>query len=339
MIFCNNGPNAGRIAHSCIDKHAAKAMKSPHSFYAFVMIACALAVSCGCSRTGAEKNTIRLGYLQSDLHHLPAFVAIEKGFFADEGLEVNIGGIFRAGPELMSAIAAGELDAGYVGLAPAATAALNGVADISILAQVNTEGSALVCRPGACRSLAQLRNKTVAIPGHATMQDCLLNRGLRSAGLAPGMLRMMVLKPPEMLQALTSGSIDCFIAWEPYPSRAAVEGSGSIVERSHTLWPQHPCCVLIAHNRLVRTRPDAAEKISRAHARACRFIAEHPAEALGIAGRYTGMPHDVLEQAIGHMRFSPEIDRGKIEDFEAFLYELGYVRGARGSRRQLAFFQ
>ena len=97
-----------------------------------------------CAQSNSERAKIRLGYIQSDLHHLPAFVAMDKGFFQQQGLDVEVAGVFRAGPELMSAFAARELDAGYVGLAPAITAAANSNAPIRIIAQVNTEGSAIV---------------------------------------------------------------------------------------------------------------------------------------------------------------------------------------------------
>jgi NitT/TauT family transport system substrate-binding protein len=277
--------------------------------------------------------------LQSDLHHLPAFVALEKGFFAAEGLDVAVGGIFRAGPEEMSAFAAEELDVGYVGLAPAATAALNGVADITILSQVNIEGSAVVCRPDACSTLAQLRGKTVVIPGHATMQDCLIQKGLLSAGLTPRDLRLMVLKPPEMLQAMTAKNIDCYIAWEPYPAQAVSTGAGEIVARSSELWKEHPCCVLIASGSFARTRPEDTAKIIRAHRRACQFIAEHPEDALAIAVRYTGMSHDTIKEAMAHMRYSPDIDKEKAGEFAGFLSELNYLSPDRGQHRQLVFFQ
>ncbi len=313
-------------------------MRIYHIMRAVALLLAALACAPGCTRSPDSTATIRLAYLQSDLHHLPAFVALEKGFFADEGLQVTVAGIFRAGPEQMSAFAAGELDIGYVGLAPAATASLNGVADISIVAQVNIEGSAVVCRPGDCATLAHLRDKTVAIPGHATMQDCLIQKGLRSAGLTTAMLRLMVLKPPEMLQALTAETIDCFVAWEPYPAQAVSGGHGEIVERSEALWPQHPCCVLIAHGPFARSRPEDTRKILRAHERACRFIKEQPEEALNIAVRYTGMPRAVLEQAMAHMQFIPEIDRDEVQEFEKFLNELGYVTPASGTKRHLEFF-
>ena len=68
------------------------------------------------------RGKIRFGYLQSDLHQLPCWVAIEKGFYKNQGLDVEIAGIFKAGPEEMSAFSGGSLDIGYVGEAPATTA-------------------------------------------------------------------------------------------------------------------------------------------------------------------------------------------------------------------------
>jgi len=296
--------------------------------------AAAMIAAFGCSR---DTNAIRLGYLQNDLHHLPAFIALEKGFYENEGLEVSIGGIFRAGPEEMSAFAAGELDAGYVGLAPAATAALNGVADIIILAQVNVEGSAIVCSPDIA-SLAQLRDKTVAIPGHATMQDSLLQKGLRSQGLTPRMLRLIVLKPPEMLPALTSGTIDCFIAWEPYPAQALSSGAGKMVARSSALWKDHPCCVLIASDHFARENPEKTSKLIRAHRQACRFIAEHPEDALNIAVQYTGMPRETIRKAMEHIGYAPDIDRKKTSSFTDFLSDLHYLAPKIANERNLEFF-
>jgi NitT/TauT family transport system substrate-binding protein len=70
----------------------------------------------------AEGKPVRVAYLQSDVHQLPCWVALDKGFFEKEGVKVEVAGIFKAGPELMSAFAAGALDMGYVGIAPATTA-------------------------------------------------------------------------------------------------------------------------------------------------------------------------------------------------------------------------
>jgi len=58
----------------------------------------------------SQGETVRIAYLQSDIHQLPCWVALEKKFFEKEGVKVDVVGTFKAGPELMSAFAAGALD-------------------------------------------------------------------------------------------------------------------------------------------------------------------------------------------------------------------------------------
>jgi NitT/TauT family transport system substrate-binding protein len=127
---------------------------------------------------GAAPEPVRMAYLQNDIHHLALWVALEKGFFQQEGVEVEIAGIFRAGPEVMSAFIAGALDMAYVGEAPTTFAVANGTADVKVIAQVNTEGSALVVSTGAeaIRLVSDLKGKTIGVPGHATVQDFLVKK-------------------------------------------------------------------------------------------------------------------------------------------------------------------
>ena len=165
---------------------------------------------------------VRLGYLQSDLHQLAVFVALEKGLFQQEGIDITIGGIFKAGPEEMTAFASGELDIGYVGEAPATVAVANKVADVKIIAQVNLEGSAIMVRKGSgIKSLKDLVGKTVAVPGYAQVQDFLLRKALTQVDIHIKSVNVIIIKPPEMIPALSTKQINGFVAWEPYPSKAS----------------------------------------------------------------------------------------------------------------------
>src|SRR5208282_5188137 len=172
-------------------------------------------------------------YLQSDLHHLPLCVALEKGYFKEYGVDVAIAGIFRAGPETMSAFSADSLDMAYVGIAPTITAVANKTARIRVLAQVNTDGSAIVVgNTSPIRSILDLSGKTVAVPGVSTVQDFLLRKALTNNGLALNKVNIIVLKPPEMIGALRTGQIDAFIAWEPFPAKAVTSGVGRVLVTS-----------------------------------------------------------------------------------------------------------
>ncbi|MCK4783361.1 MAG: ABC transporter substrate-binding protein [Desulfobacteraceae bacterium] len=194
------------------------------------------------SSSYGQEPVVRLGYLQSDLHQLACFVSLEKGFFKQEGVQVEIGGIFKAGPEEMSAFAAKSLDAGYVGAAPATVAVANGVAKVKIIAQVNLEGSAIVVRKGSgIKTVNDLKGKTVTVPGYAQVQDCLLRMALKKADMPLKSVHIMVLKPPEMIPSLESKQIDGFVAWEPYIAKAINKGVGEVLINSGEIWPQHPC--------------------------------------------------------------------------------------------------
>jgi len=120
----------------------------------------------------AHGQPVRIAYLRSDIHQLPCWVAFEKGFFEKEGVKVEVAGVFKAGPELMSAFAAGALDMGYVGVAPATTAVANKMARVVVLAQVNTEGSAIV---EGRRAILRIHSRRMPLPRMWTSVALLRN--------------------------------------------------------------------------------------------------------------------------------------------------------------------
>lgn len=269
---------------------------------------------------------VRMAYLQNDLHHLPLWVALERGLFREEGVEVTIAGVFRSGPEIMSAFGSGQLDAAYVGEAPVTLAVARGAADVRVLAQANTEGSALVAGPNWNDGGG--RERVVAIPGNGSVQDLLLRKALAQNGLAPGPVRAIVLAPPDMLTALGSGQIDGFVAWEPYPSRAAALGLGRVLRASAEIWGGHPCCVLAVSGGLLAARDPEARALARAHGRAIAFIAAHPEEAADIAVKFTGMDRAVVRAAMLHVAYTAEPSvEGELE-YVRFLSSIGYIKDA-----------
>jgi len=304
----------------------------------YCVVLCLIVSFCSCANK--DNGVLSLGYLQNDLHHLPAFIALEKGYFVQQGLSVQVGGVFKAGPEEMSAFGSGDLDFGYVGQAPATAALLNGAADIQFIAQVNLEGSAIVARKGSgIDSVKGLAGRLVAIPGHATMQDFLLRRAVKNNMISYEDIRSIVLKPPEMLQALEQKNIDAFIAWQPYPAQALQSAEAKVVMYSDAIWKDHPCCVLIASRTLCETQPQTVKKIQAAHAQACAFIAEHPDDAASIGVKYTSMNRAVVEQAIKHCIYTSRLDKAKALEFVGFLKELRYVKAAGVEQRfSKAFF-
>ena len=297
-------------------------MKKPF----LVLIACLLYALQIPAAAGGEVKPVRIGYLQSDIHQLACWVALEKGLYKKHGVDAEVAGIFKAGPEEMSAFAAGALDMGYVGEAPATTAVANGVAKATVLAQVNTEGSAIMVKKGSSiRKPADLAGKTVAIPGHSTVQDFLLQKALYQFKVDPKAVHIIVLKPPEMIGALQTGQIDAFIAWEPYPAKAQTMGVGEVLLTSNQIWKDHPCCVLIADDTFRNLRPQDVTGMVRAHVEATRFILNSPDEAVRIGMKYTGMDEDTVRIAMQNVNYTCQLSiNGEIE-YVDFLSRLKYI--------------
>ncbi len=283
-----------------------------------------MVAACPVRSPAADAPPIRMAYLQNDLHHLALWVALDLGYFREEGIAVEVAGIFRTGPEIVTAFGAGVLDAAYVGQAPATIAAARGTARLRVLAQANTEGSALVVSSALASGMK--KDLTLAMPGNGTVQDLLLRKVLAGFGLAAQSASTIVLSPPEMLTALQAGQIDGFVAWEPYPSLAVALGIGRIQATSAEIWPGHPCCVLVASEAFMDARPVDGRALLRAHERATAFIKAHPDEAVAIAVKYTGMDQAVVRQALSRVNYTDGFSVAGEEEFVTFLDALGYIK-------------
>ena len=270
---------------------------------------------------------VRIGYLQADIHQLACWVALEKGFYKEQGLDVQVAGIFKAGPEEMSAFAAGELDMGYVGEAPATTAVANGAAKVQVLAQVNTEGSALVVgKKSSIAQVTQLTGKSVAVPGHSTVQDFLLRKALDQNKVPADQVKIIVVKPPEMIGALRTSQIVAFIAWEPYPAKAQTMGVGKVLATSAQIWPGHPCCVLVADQKFLKARPEDARKMVAAHVKATDFINNNPEAALMIGVKYSGMDSETVRLAMNNVNYTYKISVEGEREYVSLLARQGYIK-------------
>ncbi|MDR2745204.1 MAG: ABC transporter substrate-binding protein [Desulfovibrio sp.] len=288
---------------------------------AFVVMACLLFTAFdGSAQTPVQ---VRTAYLQNDLHHLALWVGMYKDFYKAEGIEINIVGVFRSGPEVLVAFGSGGLDAAFVGEAPVTLAVARGTAKVQALAQANTEGSAIVVSNHWKQ--AGKRERIMAIPGNGSVQDMLLRKASALPELAHETIKPIVLSPPDMLTALQAGEIDGFVAWEPYPSRAQALNIGRVLYASADIWRGHPCCVFAVSNAFAKANPGVAQAMLRAHQRSTQFIIEHPDEAVPIAVKFTGMDESVVRKAMGNVTYTPELSVGGEEEYVRFLGAIGYI--------------
>ncbi|KPV64068.1 MAG: taurine transporter substrate binding subunit [Candidatus Bathyarchaeota archaeon BA1] len=266
--------------------------------------------------------TVRVGYLTADIHHLALFIAREKGWYLGTGIRFEFKE-FPNGPTEMLAFAAGELDIGYLGIVPAMLHKVNMKVNITVVAAANTEGSALVVNPKKIASPKDLKGKMVATPGAGTVQDYLLS--LIESNHNVAVERMFITPPAGMEPALQRGDVDGFIAWEPFPARSVYNGIGKILLTSHDVWPNHPCCVVVASSQFLKDHPDLVKTIVNIHVGATKFISENQDEAMSIAAKYTGQEKAVVKSASERVTFDHYPNKDRIKAVLLYLIEGGKI--------------
>lgn len=288
-----------------------------------------------------QQVTIRMGYLTRDLHHVAYFVAKNTTIFNGTsiyqkyGIEIKdaIPGGAANGGVLMDRFYDGDVDIGYLGSPPAILKHLNAGTNTTIIAQVNDIGSALVVEPSINKT-EELKGKKLATPGHTTIQYFILRTYLEKYGIYEGIGRENVTiedVPVGVIKdKLQSGDVAGFVAWEPFPSDAAVSGTGKVLLTSNEMWPDHLDCVMAVDNNFYRNNREVVVRFLKAHIEATEWIDRAIAnpdslqykQLIEISMEFTGKNESVVKMALNNIRFKYDIDQKFLSSFEQYTNKL-----------------
>lgn len=224
-----------------------------------------------------DDGTVTIGYLPSD-HDAALFIADAQDMYQKEGINTKLVQ-FNNGGDLMTAMASGEVDVGYVGITPVLSSIEKGV-PVKVISGVQTEGSGIVVsNSSGITSVQDLEGKSIATPGEASIQYMLLKYYLNQNNIDIKDLKVSAMKVPSMNDALKSNQIDGMLTYEPFVTTAVENGNTELVDSSEII-PGHPCCVVAASDDFLKEHPDEAKKIVEIHANATKYVQEHPDDAV-----------------------------------------------------------
>jgi len=139
--------------------------------------------------SGSPLTTVRIGYLNGDLHQFSRVVAMsaevgsllglgDRSVFAAYGINAVApsampGSGYANGGAVMTGFAGNDMDVGYLGAPPTILNVANQKLDVSIVALANTEGSALIVN-NDIKSIDELDGTTIGEPGISSIQYLLL---------------------------------------------------------------------------------------------------------------------------------------------------------------------
>ena len=248
-----------------------------------VMLTC-LASAC----KPAEKTaTVRLCEVTHSVFYAPQYVALQLGFFEEEGLNVELS-TGEGADRVMAAVLSGGIDIGFAG-PEAAIYVYNEGRDnyAQVFAQLTRrDGSFLVARkPDTAFSWDKLKGAHV-LPGrvggvpYMTFCHVLRQNGL---DLTRDLTLDTSVQYALMTAAFTSGTGDYVTVFEPTASTLEKNGQGYIVASVGEAAGDIPYTAYFASREYLTKNADTAERFTRAIYRGQQWVAAHTAEEIAKA--------------------------------------------------------
>jgi len=253
-----------------------------------------------------ELTKVTFGYVPVSIF-APVFVAKEKGYFAEQGLDVTLEPL-PGGSDLVILTASGEFDVAIGGAGPAFWNALAQGLPLTVIAPGHAEGNPVAtplmiskakCESGEITSVADLKGKKVAVNARGAT-EYWLGQALSTAGLTLDDIDLQTLAFPDAVAALQSGAIDASMVGEPLATKAEQDGIAVRLLTDFPVQDVQPTLVF-GNNDFIAANPDAVTGLVTAYLKACRDLSgdgfKDPAN-LAIVEQYTQVPAALVAASV-----------------------------------------
>lgn len=292
-----------------------------------LFIAVLLVAASSVGALAAELKKLKVGYLPTS-GHLLYFVAKEKGFFQQEGLNVELARFTNSG-EGLTAIKTGKLDAGSFGTS-APLAFISKGADFTIFGGQMGEGHGLVAKPDKAERFKNLKNFKGATIGAVRLAtgDVVFRAALHEAGLdwKKDLTIREFDSPAAVLEAIKKGSLDAGLLWIPYFTLAEKQGL-VVVKYSGEVIKGHTCCRQVALTSTLKERPADFEHFLTALLKAYRYYLTDRNGTVDVVSKYVQIDKNDLYKDIygGHLLIGPDPHRTSVLQFWEFMKKADYI--------------
>jgi NitT/TauT family transport system substrate-binding protein len=272
---------------------------------AMVLAVAALSVAgCGDETESGGRAKVTVGLIPiADV--APVYLGIQKGFFEEEGIEVETQ-VAQGGAEIVPQVMNGDVEIGFSNTPSLLSAAVEGL-PIEIVAPAggsppkkegkgeNVEGALMVKEGSRIRGYADLAGKTVAVNALGNVIDVTVNAALERHGVDPTTVERLEVPFPDMLAALDAGRVDA--AFLATPFKTIAERSGSYRAVGFSIYETRPELIYIGYfvsRQWAEDNEELLERFLSALRRSMLYAAGHEQETRATIGEYTELPKDLL---------------------------------------------
>lgn len=275
-----------------------------------ILILSSLTLSVACSNTLEQPDIqkVRLVEVTHSIFYTPEYVALEKGFFKEEGLEVELTTAF-GGDKTMTALVSGNADVILVGTETTIYVYNQNPKDPAInFAQLTqTDGSFLVSRkPISNFSWEMLKGKVLLGQRKGGMPEMISEYVQHLNGIQPKVDNEIIQNVDfaNLGSAFISGTGDFVQLFEPVASAIEAEGKGHIVASFGTGSGKLPYTVFITKQSIIENNPEMVQKFTNAIYKAQQWVQEHSLEEIAdaITPQFQDIDRDIMLRVLNRYR-------------------------------------
>src|ERR1700684_3308989 len=296
----------------------------------------AVVASCLAAPAARAAEPVTIGSVgQASANLWPELIALDRGFFSDEGLQVDIVYV-QSSAALVQQLAAGSLGiAAQTGLADPLRAVGMGAPIAVVRIDVQAPPYDLVAKPGIT-NMSELKGKVISLGGPKDITRIYVERMLAPSGINTGDVDMVFAgATTARASALLAGAVDAAILLPPFNFQAEAKGFNSLgltVDYVKDL----PFSGTAVNNAWAQSNKSTLEKLLRAQSRGVAWFEDdkNRTEAVQILKAASGLTQDDIEKSYdffrsGHL-FEPtgKVSRSKLDNLAKAMESLGDLRGA-----------
>ena len=266
-------------------------------------------VSTGCSKK--ELTTVKLNEVVRSIFYAPQYVAINKGFFEEQGLKIELT-TGQGADKTMTALLSGQCDIGFAGPEASIYVYNQGKEDYAVLfAQLTQrDGSFLVGRNSEPEFKWENTKGKVIIGGRpGGVPEMTLEYILKKHGLTPGKDVEIItnLQFTATAGAFKSGTGDYVALFEPTASMLEKENAGKIVSSIGEESGLIAYTAYFTSKSVIDKNPEMIQKFTNAFYKGQLWVKDHTSEEIAkeIKSFFPDAEDDILITVINRYK---EID-------------------------------
>ena len=260
-------------------------------------------------------GTLNVGLLGTSIKPVGVLVAKEKGYFQEEGVDVNFEKVSSMN-DAYTAVSTGDLDVYLFSSTAAATFISQGVTTLRVFGGTAAEGAEIMAAVGSglvLDSAESFRGLTIACQmpetGQMVLKNYLLGQGLSIGGPDEGadVTFVYVNDSSSAIEGCVKGEYDLCITNSCLGYFAGDYGTELVAAVSDFVNP-YPCCRQTCNLKTYEEDFDALVRFEIAALRGYAFALENPEETLDLLEQYSGENRDFLRaQVYGTDEYTPDM--------------------------------